>query len=52
MKQGKNPTVNQSKWLEAQGLNAPDWLISKATSTLTIIRHRITGETRELPAIR
>ena len=52
VKQGKKPTVAQLKWLAAQNLDASVWRITKATSTNTLVCNKLTGETKNLPAIR
>ena len=49
MKQGKKPSWNQRKVLEAWGLNPRDWLVSKDTSTEMVLVHRYTDTIRTIP---
>ena len=48
MKQGKRPTWNQRKVLEAWGLNPLDWLVSKDTPTEMVLIHRYTSTTKTI----
>ena len=48
MKQGKKPTWNQRKVLEAWGLNPLDWLVSKDTPTEMVLIHRYTSTTKTI----
>lgn len=45
MKNGKNPTVRQSKLMTQSGLQSDQWLVVKHTSTEMVLVHRETGET-------
>lgn len=49
MKNGKRPTKAQKSLLRYAGLAPDDWLISKNTSTETVVVHRFTGCTRTIP---
>lgn len=49
MKNGKRPTKSQKKLLSSLGIQPDDWLISKNTSTETVVVHRLTGCTRTIP---
>lgn len=40
MKQGKKPTYEQRKVIEALGLDAHDWLVSKDTPREMVLVHR------------
>ena len=48
MKHGKNPTVNQKKFLASYGLNCENWLIVKDNSFEMVIVHRHTNNTRTI----
>ena len=48
MKNGKRPTVNQSKYIKACGLNPENWLVAKDTPELMLLVHRYTKATRTL----
>lgn len=48
MKNGKRPTKAQKNLLRYAGLTPDDWLISKNTSTETVVVHRFTGCTRTI----
>ena len=45
---GKNPTREQRKWLEYDGLNSREWLIQKDTSAYI---QAVNRETREIRVI-
>ena len=40
MKQGKNPTREQKKYISNKGLYPSDWLVSKDTPTEMVLVHR------------
>ena len=46
MKHGKNPTVKQSKIIQANKLNSDNWLVSKVYPDKLELVHRHTGCTR------
>lgn len=48
MKNGKKPTVAQSKMITAAGFHHLGWLIVKDTPTTMVILNRETGEIREI----
>ncbi len=48
MKNGKKPTYEQRKRLEAWGLNPREWLVSKDTPNETVIVHRHTDTVRTI----
>jgi hypothetical protein len=48
LKNGKKPTYEQRKRLEAWGLNARDWLVSKDTTEEMVLVHRHTDAVRIL----
>ena len=45
MKNGKKPTYNQRKVIQAAGLDAHDWLVVKDTSTELVLVHRYSDRT-------
>ncbi|BDH62347.1 hypothetical protein MTP04_24770 [Lysinibacillus sp. PLM2] len=49
MKNGKNPTVAERRYLQSINLNS-DWLISKKTSEFWLLVHKHTGQVREILA--
>lgn len=46
MKAGKKPTREQRKFIQKNGLNAENWLVSKDTPTEMLLVHRYTSATR------
>jgi hypothetical protein len=40
VKQGKNPTREQKKYISSNGLYPGDWLVSKDTPTEMVLVHR------------
>ena len=45
MKHGKKPTVNQCKFIKANGLNPENWLVTKDTPTEMELVHRHSDST-------
>lgn len=45
MKAGKKPTVAQRKFIQANGLNAENWLVSKDTPEMMVLVHRYSDKT-------
>lgn len=45
MKNGKKPTYEQRKQIQAYGLDSHDWLVSKDTSTEMVLVHRLLDST-------
>lgn len=48
MKNPKKPTVQQRKFIQKQGLNAENWLVSKDTPTEMLLVHRHLNQTKTL----
>lgn len=48
MKQGKNPTVAQRRWIESEGLDPADWLVAKWTPEKAVLVNRKTNEIKTL----
>ncbi len=48
MKNGKNPTKAQKKYLKGCGLNPDNWLIVKNTPEEMLLVHRYTSSTRRI----
>ncbi|WP_179946596.1 hypothetical protein [Listeria sp. ILCC792] len=48
MKHGKKPTVAQSRLLEQNGLNVSEWLIVKNLKDKMFVKHRKSGEVKEV----
>ncbi len=48
MKAGKNPTVQQRKFIQKNGINAENWLVSKDTPTEMLLVHRYTNTTKTI----
>ena len=48
MKAGKKPTVAQLKFIQKQGLNAENWLVSKDTPTEMLLVHRHLNQTKTI----
>ena len=48
IKNGKKPTYEQRKVLEAWGINPREWLVSKSTTTEMVIVHRHTDTIRTI----
>lgn len=48
MKQGRNPTVAQRRWMESEGLNSAEWYVSKWTVAEATLIHKTTGEIKVL----
>lgn len=46
MKQGKNPTVRQKKYISSFRLNSENWLVCKDTPDEMVLTHRHTGAVR------
>ena len=46
MKQGKNPTREQKKYISQKGLYPSDWLVSKDTPTEMVLVHRFGASTK------
>ena len=46
MKQGKNPTREQQKYISSNGLYPGDWLVSKDTTKEMVLVHRFSNVTR------
>ncbi len=49
MKQGHKATWTERKIIEAFGLDARDWLVSKNTSTEMVLVHKHTDQVRTIP---
>ena len=49
MKAGRKPSYNERKILEANGLDAREWLIIKIKAKSIELRHREKGNTIEIP---
>lgn len=48
MKNGKNPTLKQKKFIRSHKLRCENWLVSKDTSEKMVLINRKTGKPREL----
>lgn len=48
MKQGKNPTVAQKRWLTMEGLDPTKWLVVSWTAMRAIIKNRETGKVKTI----
>lgn len=48
MKQGKNPTREQKKYISQKGLYPGDWLVSKDTPTEMVLVHRFSNVSKVL----
>lgn len=48
MKNGKRPTVDQRKLIQAKGLNSDNWLVVKNTPEMMLIQNRQSLRTREI----
>ena len=48
MKNGKNPTREQRKFIDSKGINAENWLIAKDTPKEMLLVHRLTNATKTL----
>ncbi|SMF88069.1 hypothetical protein SAMN05661091_4096 [Paenibacillus uliginis N3/975] len=50
MKNGKNPTLRQKRFIEAAGLDPNDWLVYKVKADLLQIIHRKNESTKIINA--
>lgn len=50
MKNGKNPTLRQKKFIEAAGLNPNDWLVNKVEPWFLHLINRHDGSTKTINA--
>ncbi len=48
MKHGKNPTVNQKKFLQTYHLNPENWLVSRDTPAEMVLIHRFTDAVKTI----
>ena len=48
MKNPKKPTREQRKFIQKNGLNAENWLVSKDTPTEMLLVHRYASATRTI----
>lgn len=51
MKNGKKPTVRESKHIKSIGLVPANWLISKKTKDFWLIVNRNSGKARKIEAL-
>lgn len=49
MKNGKNPTVKQKKFIKDSGFNPENWLIVKNLDDQMLLIHRFTNTTKTIP---
>lgn len=49
VKQGKNPTVAQRKYIKYFRLNPENWLVVRDNQEEFVIRHRLSDKEKRLP---
>ncbi|MBD8028187.1 hypothetical protein SFC08_13185 [Lysinibacillus halotolerans] len=50
MKNGKRLKRFEKQYLRSLNLNDENWLLSKKTTEFWLIVHKLTGQTKEIPA--
>ncbi|WP_445954571.1 DUF6906 family protein [Ureibacillus sp. FSL E2-3493] len=50
MKNGKRLKRFEKQYLRSLNLNHENWLLSKKTTEFWLIVHKLTGQTKEIPA--
>lgn len=48
MKQGKNPTAAQKRWLQCEGYNSKEWLAMSWDAMKAVIQHKHTKEQKTI----